>query len=566
MSSTEVSAKRLPLSHFLRKPGERSLLRFTTAGSVDDGKSTLIGRLLHDTRSAYEDQWEAVKNSPINRSSGSIDFSLLTDGLRAEREQGITIDVAYRYFSTPRRVFIIADTPGHEQYTPNMVTGASTAEAAVILVDARKGVLPQSRRHALIAALLGVPELVVAVNKMDLVGYSQVVFEEITGEFRELAPKLRGARLTFIPVSALEGDNVVQRSARMSWHEGPSLLEFLEEVEPVRAAASGPFRLPVQYVIRPRDGFRGFAGRIVSGVLRPGDPVLEFPSARQTTVARIVTFDGDLEEAVAPMSVTVTLEDEIDVSRGSLLAAPAAGPHFGRHFEANTVWMSTAPLERGKVYLLRHGPHEVQARAVEIRHAVDINTLEARPAETLGWNEIGLVAWETSQPLAYDLYGQVRGNGAFILIDPLSNRTVAAGMIEAPAADPLGLVKRRRPAVFRTGRVTPAERLARSRHTGALILADVSKPAAALLERRLFEAGAEVVLLDTQVCPLEPLLRAGLIVIAPHGSICWGFPVLAIPEASGEADAENQVAEMLEQLREKAVLQDRDQYEAGEGI
>lgn len=565
-SATEVSARRLPLSHFVRKPGERSLLRFTTAGSVDDGKSTLIGRLLHDTRSTYEDQWEAVKNSPINRSSGPVDFSLLTDGLRAEREQGITIDVAYRYFSTPRRAFIIADTPGHEQYTPNMVTGASTAEAAVILVDARKGVLPQSRRHALIAALLGASELAVAVNKMDLVGYSQAVFEEIAGQFRQMAPKLRGARLTFIPVSALEGDNVVQRSARMSWHEGPSLLEFLEDVEPARGPAGGPFRFPVQYVIRPRDGFRGYAGRIVSGAVRPGDPVLEFPSARQTTVARIVTFDGDLEEAVAPMSVTLTLDDEIDVSRGSLLAAPAPGPHFGRHFEAHTVWMSTEPLERGKAYLLRHGPQEVQARAVEILHAVDVETLEARPAQALGWNEIGLVAWETSQPLAYDLYGQVRGNGAFILIDPLSNRTIAAGMIEAAAPDPMRRQRRARSAAFRTGRLTPAERAARTGHTGALILADTAAAVAVLLERRLFDAGAEVVLLDTQVQPLEPLLRAGLIVIAPHGSGCRGFPVLALPEACGEADADNQVAEILEQLREKAVLQDRDQYEAGEGI
>ena len=563
---TETSATTLPLAHFLRKPGERSLLRFTTAGSVDDGKSTLIGRLLHDTRNAYEDQMEAVKSSPINRSSGPIDFSLLTDGLRAEREQGITIDVAYRYFSTPRRAFIIADTPGHEQYTPNMVTGASTAEAAVILVDARKGVLAQSRRHAFIAALLGVSELAVAVNKMDLVGYSQAAFEEIAEQFRELAPKLRGARLTFIPVSALEGDNVAERSARMDWYEGPSLLEFLEQVEPARGASSGPLRFPVQYVIRPRDGFRGFAGRIVSGSLKPGDPVLEFPSARQTTVSRIVTFDGDLEEAIAPMSVTLTLEDEIDVSRGSLLASPAAGPHFGRHFEAHTVWMSTEPLERGKTYLLRHGPHEVQARAVSIRHAVDIETLEARPAQTLGWNGIGLVAWETSQPLAYDLYSQVRGNGAFILIDPLSNRTIAAGMIEAAASDPLGLARGRRPAVFRTGRLTPAERAARSRHTGALILADTASPAAQLLERRLFEGGAEVVLLDALVRPLEPLLRAGLIVIAPHGSSCRGFPALSMPEAAGGADAEDQVTEMMEQLREQGVLQERDEYGAGEGI
>lgn len=561
-----LAAKTIPLSHYLRQPGECSLLRFSTAGSVDDGKSTLIGRLLHDTRSAYEDQWEAVVKSPINRSSGAVDFSLLTDGLRAEREQGITIDVAYRYFSTPRRAFIIADTPGHEQYTPNMATGASTADAAVILVDARKGVLPQSRRHAFIAVLLGVSELVVAVNKMDLVGYSQAVFDEITGQFRALAPRLRGARLSFIPVSALEGDNVAQPSSRMPWYEGPTLLEFLETVEPAVGEARGPFRLPVQYVIRPRDGFRGFAGRIVSGRLKPGDPVLEFPSARQTSVARIVTFDGDLEEAVAPMSVTVTLEDEIDVSRGSLLASPSSPPHFGRHFEAHTVWMATAPLERSRAYLLRHGPHEVQARAVAVRHAVDIETLEPRPASTLAWNEIGLVVWETSQPLAYDLYAQVRGNGAFVLIDPLSNRTIAAGMIESAASDPFGRQRANRPSQFRAGRLTPAERAGRSGHTGALILSDPSSSAAQLLERRLFERGAEVILLEAPVQPLEPLLRAGLIVIAPRGAACRSYPALSMPDADPDADAERITEEMLEQLREKAVLQDRDQFSSGEGI
>ncbi|MCX7603301.1 MAG: GTP-binding protein [Bryobacteraceae bacterium] len=564
-AAPEILAPALPLAHFLRQPGERSLLRFSTAGSVDDGKSTLIGRLLHDTRSVYEDQIEAVRKSPINRSGTALDFSLLTDGLRAEREQGITIDVAYRYFSTPRRTFIIADTPGHEQYTPNMATGASTADAAVILVDVRKGVLPQSRRHAFIAALLGVPELVVAVNKMDLAGYSQAAFEEAAAAFRALEPRLRGARLTFIPVSALEGDNVVERSPRMPWYGGPSLLEFLETVEPQAAAAAGPFRMPVQYVIRPRDGFRGFAGQIVSGRVRPGDPVLELPSARQSRVQRIVTFDGDLEEAVAPLSVTLTLEDELDVSRGSLLAAASAPPRLARRFEAHTVWMSSEPLSPSKTYLLRHGPLEVQARAVQLRHAVDIETLEPRAAETLGWSEIGLVVWETSRPLAFDPYRDVRGNGAFILIDPISNRTIAAGMIEAAVEDPGEQRRQRRRPVFRAGRLTAGERRTRSGHSGALILARPASEAACWLERRLFEHGADVVLLDERVAPIEPLLRAGLLVIAPPDSECRGFPVVALPEEAG-ADPERAAALVLEELERRGVLIPRDAFLSGEGI
>lgn len=564
-ASTETAARRLPLTHFLRAPGERSLLRFATAGSVDDGKSTLIGRLLHDTRSVYEDQIEAVKKSPINRSGGAIDFSLLTDGLRAEREQGITIDVAYRYFSTPRRTFIIADTPGHEQYTPNMATGASTADAAIILVDVRKGAVAQSRRHAFIAALLGVRELIVAVNKMDLAGYSREAFEAAAEGLRSLEPRLRGARLTFIPVSALEGDNVVERSARMPWYEGPSLLEYLEQIEPQADAAAGPFRFPVQYVIRPRDGFRGFAGQIVSGRVRPGDEVVELPSGRGTRVARIVTFDGDLEEAVAPMSVTLTLEDELDVSRGSMLAAARRAPHLSRRFLAHTVWMSAEPLSPRKSYLLRHGPHEVQARLARLRHGVDIHTLDPHPAETLAWSDIGLAEWETSRPLAFDPYGEVRGNGAFILVDPITNRTIAAGMIEAPAEDPESLRRQRRQPRFHAGRLTAAERRARSGHGAALVIAPPGSAAAELLERRLFEHGGDAVLLDGPVAPLEPLLRAGLIVIAPPGSVCSGFPVTEMPENLSD-EPERAVAEILRALEEKGVLISRDEFTFGEGI
>ncbi|MGC8758664.1 MAG: sulfate adenylyltransferase subunit 1, partial [Bryobacteraceae bacterium] len=555
----------LPLAHFLRAPGERSLLRFATAGSVDDGKSTLIGRLLHDTRSVYEDQIEAVRKSPINRSGGAIDLSLLTDGLRAEREQGITIDVAYRYFSTPRRTFIIADTPGHEQYTPNMATGASTADAAIILVDVRKGAVAQSRRHAFIAALLGVRELIVAVNKMDLVGYSREAFEAASEGLRALAPRLRGARLQFIPVSALEGDNVVERSERMPWYEGPSLLEYLEQIDPQAGAAAGPFRFPVQYVIRPRDGFRGFAGQIISGCVRPGDEVLELPSGRRTRVARVVTFDGDLEEAVAPMSVTLTLEDELDVSRGSMLAAARRAPQLSRRFVAHTVWMSAEPLSAHRSYLLRHGPHEVQARLASLHHRVDVQTLEPRPAETLAWSEIGLAEWETSRPLAFDPYAEVRGNGAFILVDPITNRTIAAGMIEAPAEDPESLRRQRRQPRFRAGRLTAAERRARSGHGAALVVAAPGSAAAELLERRLFEHGGDVVLLDGPVAPLEPLLRAGLIVIAPPGSVCSGFPMVELPESASD-DPESAVVEILRKLEEKGVLISRDEFTSGEGI
>ncbi|MEJ5367047.1 MAG: sulfate adenylyltransferase subunit CysN [Bryobacteraceae bacterium] len=564
-ASADTAVRTLPLAHFLRREGERSMLRVSTAGSVDDGKSTLIGRLLHDTQSVYEDQLEAVRKSPVNRSGKAVDFSLLTDGLRAEREQGITIDVAYRYFSTARRTFILADTPGHEQYTPNMATGASTADVAVILVDARKGLLAQSRRHAFIAALLGVPELVVAVNKMDLVGYGREVFEAIRAQFLQLAPRLRGARLTFIPVSALEGDNVVERSARMPWYEGPALLEFLESLEPAASVCNGPFRFPVQMVIRPHDGFRGFAGRIVSGRVKPGDAVLELPSGRRTAVERIVTFDGDLEEAVAPMSVTLVLADEIDVSRGSMLAAAEQPPSFSRRFEAHTVWMSTELLDPGKTYLLRHGPNEVQARALAVRHAVDITTLEERPAAALGWSEIGLVLWEASRPLAFDRYADVRDNGAFVIVDPHTNRTIAAGMIEAAAEDPQA-ARRARPQHFRAARVTPAERKQRSGHTGALILADVHSAAAHGLERRLFEHGADVLLLDREVAPLEPLLDAGLLVIAPRTAGASRFPVLALPAQERPEEAEAVVEWAIAELRRLGVLAGRDEFNAGEGI
>ena len=405
------------------------LLRFSTAGSVDDGKSTLIGRLLYDCKGVYEDQVASVKKASVNRNAGTIDFSLLTDGLRAEREQGITIDVAYRYFATPRRKFIIADTPGHEQYTRNMATGASTADLAVVLVDARKGVLPQSRRHAYIAALLGIQHILVAVNKMDLVDFQQDVFEAIREEFSAFVAPLGVRDVEFIPISALEGDNVVARSERTPWYQGPALLAYLESAPTDHTRNLDDFRFPVQYVIRPSLDFRGYAGQIASGVLRPGDEVTVLPSGRTSRVKTISTYDGDLDVAYPLMAVTVTLEDELDISRGDMLVHSNAKPEVSRRFEASVVWMHQNALELGRYYLLKQTTHQVTASVTAIRHKVDINTLVNLPADQLSLNEIGVLELETHRPLYFDSYEKNRVTGSFILIDPLNNATVGAGMI-----------------------------------------------------------------------------------------------------------------------------------------
>jgi sulfate adenylyltransferase large subunit len=443
------------------------LLRFTTAGSVDDGKSTLIGRLLYDTKQVFEDQLEHVEAASERRGGeGSLDLALLTDGLRAEREQGITIDVAYRYFATPKRRFIIADCPGHRQYTRNMVTGASTADVAVILLDARKGVLEQSKRHAFISALLGIPKLVVAVNKMDLVGYSQERFEEVVAEFEGFAPNLReGGRragdqyeIIYMPISALNGDNVVERSPKMAWFDGgvhPStLLELLEQVE---VAYDHPYdrpaRFPVQWVIRPTatvavngsattanggaasvDDYRGYAGQLASGALRKGEEVVALPSGRTTKIAAIDTFDGELDEAMAPMSLTLRLEDELDVSRGETICRPEEAPTVARELEADICWMAERPLKPGGRYAIKHTTRSVTAVIDAITDHVDVDTLErgAAPAE-LGLNEIGRVRLRTSAPLVFDPYASNRRTGSFILIDEDSNETVGAGMIAAAA-------------------------------------------------------------------------------------------------------------------------------------
>jgi sulfate adenylyltransferase large subunit len=403
----------------------KDLLRFSTAGSVDDGKSTLIGRLLYDSRNVYDDHIRSVTHN------AAIDFAQLTDGLRAEREQGITIDVAYRYFSTPKRKFIIADTPGHEQYTRNMATGASTADVAIILVDARKGILDQTRRHACIAALLGIPTVLAAVNKMDLVDFSQEVFDEHQRGLHALAKHLEIPSLVAIPVSALEGDNVVHRSTRIPWYTGPSLLELLETLPLAIERSQASFRFPVQRVLRPHQDFRGFAGQIAAGTVRPGEEVVALPSGRCTRVRSISTWEGELALAHAPQSVVLSLDDEVDLSRGDMIAAAAAPPHKTTRFEATIVWMHAKPLHTGATYLLKHTTQTVRAQIVEIRHRIDVERLEERPAEQLGLNDIGAVVVEVSRPIVADLYRDNRTTGSFILIDSAENATSGAGMIRA---------------------------------------------------------------------------------------------------------------------------------------
>jgi sulfate adenylyltransferase large subunit len=508
---------------FLEQEQHKQLLRFTTAGSVDDGKSTLIGRLLYDSKGVYEDQLASVKKASVNRSAGPIDFSLLTDGLKAEREQGITIDVAYRYFTTPKRKFIIADTPGHEQYTRNMATGASTAQLAIVLVDGRKGVLPQSRRHAFIASLLGIPHVVVAVNKMDLVDFSQEVFDTICADFQAFARDLHLPNVYFLPISALDGDNVVTDSPRTPWYRGGSLLHILETV-PIEAQYAEDMRFPVQYVIRPDLDFRGYAGQVASGVIRQGEPVMVLPSGRTSRVKSIVTFDGELDEAHAPQSVTVCLQDEVDISRGDMLVRPARMPHVSRRFEATVVWMSSEPMQADQPYLVKHTSQTVRGHITQLQHRIDINDLSKVDASRLELNEIGVVSIETHRPIFFDAYRKNRATGAFILIDPVSNLTLAAGMISETAARD----DRSRQALsgveFNRSRLTAAERWDRAGHRPFTIWLTARTEVAYLLERELFDRGCLVhVLADDVESHLLPELAkmssaAGLITICTSAS------------------------------------------------
>jgi bifunctional enzyme CysN/CysC len=410
------------------------LVRFATAGSVDDGKSTLIGRLLYDTKSIFEDQLEHVEETSKRRGDGYVNLALLTDGLRAEREQGITIDVAYRYFHTPRRKFIIADTPGHEQYTRNMVTGASTADLALVLVDARKGVLEQSRRHAFIASLLRIPHLVVCVNKMDLVDWDQEVFERICSDFTGWAAKLDVQDVTFIPISALHGDNVVDRSANMAWYQGSSLLYHLEHVHVASDRNLQDARFPVQWVTRPMSDalhdYRGYAGEVASGVFRAGDEVVVLPSGRTSRIAGIDTFDGELDEAYPPMSVTLRLEDDIDVSRGDLICRPQNRPVEAKELDAMVCWMSERPLAPGGRYRIKHTSRGALAKVDQVKYRIDVNSLHRdESAEALELNEIGKLRLRLSTPLLVDQYRRNRTTGSFVLIDESTNDTVGAGMV-----------------------------------------------------------------------------------------------------------------------------------------
>ncbi|MBV8898244.1 MAG: sulfate adenylyltransferase subunit CysN [Acidobacteriaceae bacterium] len=433
MAAPAVLALEDTFEEFLELEKSKDLLRFTTAGSVDDGKSTLIGRLLYDSRNVYEDQLESVTKASAGRAAGGIDFSLLTDGLRAEREQGITIDVAHRYFSTARRKFIIADTPGHEQYTRNMVTGASTAELAIVLVDARKGLLPQSRRHAYIAAMLGLPHVAVAVNKMDLVGYDEDIFRAIESDFRKFLSAFPAIEPFFIPISALAGDNVVSRSRNMPWFHGPALLEYLEQVPVGNRARQSAFRFPVQRVVRPNRDFRGYAGNIASGQVRVGDNIVVLPSGKTTTVAGITTFDGDLDEGQAGQAVTLTLSDEIDVTRGDLIAAADDAPSVASSIDATIVWLNDAPAELGRRYRLKHMARQEWAELSAIEYRLNINSLAREAATTLEMNAIGAVRITAARPLAFDSYDQNRTTGSFVVIDPVTNATVAAGLISGAA-------------------------------------------------------------------------------------------------------------------------------------
>ncbi|MCX6368876.1 MAG: GTP-binding protein [Armatimonadetes bacterium] len=454
------------------------LLRFSTAGSVDDGKSTLIGRLLFDSKAIPDDQYEAIKRAS-NSDDGGVDLALLTDGLRAEREQKITIDVAYRYFATPKRRFIIADTPGHAQYTRNMVTGASTAQAAVILVDARNGLLEQSRRHAALSALLRVPHLAMAVNKMDLVGFDEGVFRRIEAEFAAFAAKL-GVTATAIPLSALAGDNVVERSKNTPYYDGPSLLEWLEGLPVAETRGDEPFRFPVQCVIRPHQNFRGFAGRVAGGSIRSGDPIIALPSGKRSTVKEIVTADGNLPEAHSGDSVVLTLTDEVDISRGDLIALPESPPTIARRFTATICVLSEAGLAPGRPYIATQTTRQAAAIVEKVDYRLAVETLEQEETRGLALNELGQVTIALAQPLFLDPYIQSREMGGFLLLDPATSVPVAAGMVTEilPESDPEALSEP----------WTRAERELRHGHRGGVIVVP-DRATAATLERELVTRG-----------------------------------------------------------------------------
>ncbi|MEX0606114.1 MAG: sulfate adenylyltransferase subunit CysN [Marinobacter sp.] len=529
---------------YLQQHEDKQLLRLLTCGSVDDGKSTLIGRLLHDTKMIYEDHMTSLKadSAKLGTTGEKLDLALLVDGLQAEREQGITIDVAYRYFSTDKRKFIIADTPGHEQYTRNMATGASTAQLAIMMIDARHGVLTQTRRHSFIASLLGIRHIVVAINKMDLVDFSEERFEEIKKDYLAFATRLGLKDVRFVPISALEGDNVVTRSENTPWFTGQPMMEIMETVEVARDKNLEHFRLPVQYVNRPNLNFRGFCGTIASGVIRPGDTVMALPSRKTSTVKEIVTFDGNLEEAYVDQAVTLTLDDEIDISRGDMLVKPEDEPLVSNRFNANVVWMIDQPLETGRLYDIKLGPTFTSGSVRKVAYRTDVNTLERQDDVTaLALNEIGLCELTLSQPVAFDPYPRNRATGGFIIVDRLTNVTVGAGMIT-------GLTEGDGEQLAPVSAEERARRLAQR----PLIIACGGKQSGELtlaVERALFDLGkTSVVLTEENGGTTDERCRTAQLLTA-HGLIAVAANIgTDVASASARADETAEIAKAVNEL------------------
>jgi sulfate adenylyltransferase large subunit len=503
----ESKTQTLDIQAFLDQDEKKDLLRLLTAGSVDDGKSTLIGRLLFDSKKIYEDQLSALQRDSkrIGHAGEDIDYALLLDGLKAEREQGITIDVAYRYFSTNKRKFIIADTPGHEQYTRNMVTGASTANLAIILIDATKGVITQTRRHTFLVSLLGIKHVVLAVNKMDLVNFDEKVFNQICKDYRNFVTQLDIPDVNYIPLSALKGDNVVEPSTQMPWYTGKCLLDFLESIHISSDRNFEDMRYPVQYVLRPDKDFRGFSARVASGIVRKGEKIMVLPSRKTSAIKSIVTYDGELEEAFPPQSVTITLEDEIDISRGDMIVYPDNLPHMERHFESMLVWMDEAPMNPDTHFFIKHANNNTRARIDKIQYKIDVNTLKKSNVDHFELNEIGRVVLTTNKPLFFDAYKKNKSTGSFVLIDPVTNNTVAVGMImDHLSADdlPSRISDQDRERIREgLGLISTEAYQKRYNQRGATLwitgLHGSGKNEMAFsLEKQLFEMGATVVLLD----------------------------------------------------------------------
>ncbi len=543
------------INEYLKQHEQKELLRLLTCGSVDDGKSTLIGRLLHDSKMIYEDHMEALTkdSAKVGTTGDKVDLALLVDGLQAEREQGITIDVAYRYFSTAKRKFIIADTPGHEQYTRNMATGASTANLAIILMDARKGVLTQTKRHSFIASLLGIRHIVVAINKMDLVEFSEARFNELRNAYQSFSSSLNLKDVYFVPISALDGDNVVNASDNTPWYQGQTLMQILENVAISADKNLDDFRYPVQYVNRPNLNFRGYCGTIASGVIRKGETIQVLPSGKTSSVKSIVTFDGELEQAFADQAVTLTLNDEIDISRGDIIVKPGNLPPVSNRFTANLVWMNEQSLQLGKQYYIKLGTKVVSGMVSKIRYQTDVNTLERLETDELKLNEIGLCEFTLNQPVAFDPYRQNKATGAFILIDRLSNVTIAAGMIEDAVAET---------SVTEFQPVTEQERQNRlgQKPFAVITQGKLADKLAFAVERFLFDAGkTSYVVEEAELARRQDaahwLNRAGVIAIVPvaEGEEVTA-PVRFVAQASEETELADAVKALAEQLRGQKLL------------